>query len=94
MDNKVWAPRQLLFPNFRLRHHAENKTALGSSSHGMLLVSKLNVFNTPLSAHFQLLCKGLTKITPSNMIKVSEMDPILEFIRDVNWYGKDFKTGR
>jgi hypothetical protein len=28
------------------------------------------------------------------MIKVSEMDPILEFIRDVNWYGKDFKTGR
>lgn len=43
-------------------------------------MSELNVLNAPLEVYFQLLYEGLMKVTPSNVINVSEICPIVEFI--------------
>lgn len=43
-------------------------------------MSELNVLNTPLEVYFQLLYEGLVKVSPSSVINVSEICPIVEFI--------------
>ena len=43
-------------------------------------MSELSVLNTPLKVYFQLLYEGLMTVTPSNVINVSEIYPIVEFI--------------
>lgn len=43
-------------------------------------MSELNVLNTPLEVYFQLLYEGLMKVTPSSVINVSEICPIVELM--------------